>query len=163
MPIMPFSGVAKWLRHRKSCASSFAEGSLKDVTLQPCGFTPDMTCRIVPSFPPASMACKMTRRARLLSAKSKYCKASRRWMDLSSLACILASFLYPSVCSGSRSASFTFVSGSTINCLANFMVSRSPQVPDRWLGEPQPTFQWVYMGPYGIVQRDAWEQSQFDL
>jgi len=28
---------------------------LKDVTLQPCGFTPDMTCLRVPSLPAASI------------------------------------------------------------------------------------------------------------
>ena len=39
------------------------EGCLKLVTWQPCGFTPDMTCRIVPSFPAASIAWKITRMA----------------------------------------------------------------------------------------------------
>ena len=38
----------------------FAVGALKEVTWQPCGFTPDMTCLIVPSFPAASIAWKMS-------------------------------------------------------------------------------------------------------
>src|ERR1700676_4643592 len=95
-------------------------------------------------------------------------------MDLSSLACVLASFLFPSVCSASQSASFTLVSGSTKNCLANFMVSRSPQVPDTWLVRTGAHVlmcihgpMWIHgrtFGPvYGIVPGDAREQSQFDL
>ena len=33
---------------------------MNDVTLQPCGFTPDITCLMVLSFPAASMACRTT-------------------------------------------------------------------------------------------------------
>ena len=38
-------------------------GCLKLVTWQPCGLTPDMTWRMAPSLPAASMAWKMRRRA----------------------------------------------------------------------------------------------------
>ena len=37
------------------------DGSLKLDTLTPCGFTPLITCRIVPSLPAASRACSTTR------------------------------------------------------------------------------------------------------
>ena len=40
----------------------FLVGALKEETWQPCGFTPDITCLIVPSFPAASMAWKMSNR-----------------------------------------------------------------------------------------------------
>jgi hypothetical protein len=44
---------------KKSRASSSAVGALNEVTSQPYGFTPDMTCRMVPSLPDASSPCKM--------------------------------------------------------------------------------------------------------
>ena len=50
MPIVPWRGQAAWMRQRKSCAASISLGTLKLVTLQPCGLTPLNTCRIVPSF-----------------------------------------------------------------------------------------------------------------
>ena len=37
-----------------------ALGALKEDTWQPCGFTPDITCLMVPSFPAASMAWKIS-------------------------------------------------------------------------------------------------------
>ena len=63
MPIRPRAGSALAARHKKSWPSSSAEGCLKAVTSQPWGFTPDMTCFMVPSLPAASMACSTTSRA----------------------------------------------------------------------------------------------------
>ena len=51
MPMYPRGGQAAWIRQRKSCAFSSGEGVLKDVTVQPWGLTPLMTCRMVPSLP----------------------------------------------------------------------------------------------------------------
>ena len=58
MPIRPRSGAARWVRQRKSWSSSSVDGCLNDVTWQPCGFTPESTCLMVPSLPAASMAWK---------------------------------------------------------------------------------------------------------
>jgi hypothetical protein len=54
MPIRPRSGSSSVVRHRKSCNSSVALGCLKLATRQPCGLTPDLTCRIAPSLPAGS-------------------------------------------------------------------------------------------------------------
>ena len=48
------------VRQRKSCSNSLGLGCLKLETWQPCGFTPDMTCRMAPSLPAASMPWKIT-------------------------------------------------------------------------------------------------------
>ena len=58
MPMRPRSGRQRPVRHRKSWSRSCALGCLKEYTWQPCGFTPDITARIVPSLPAASMAWK---------------------------------------------------------------------------------------------------------
>ena len=42
----------------KSWSSSSSEGALNEKTWHPWGFTPDMTCLIVLSFPAASIAWK---------------------------------------------------------------------------------------------------------
>jgi len=55
MPILPRSGRRQVVRQRKSCSSSSALGCLKLKTSQPSGLTPDMTWRMAPSFPAASM------------------------------------------------------------------------------------------------------------
>ncbi len=60
MPIRPRSGRALLMRHRKSWSSSSLEGCRKETTWTPCGFTPDITCSIVESFPAASSAWKTT-------------------------------------------------------------------------------------------------------
>src|SRR5207244_2264690 len=67
MPISPVLGAARWTRQRKSCSVSSPTGTLKDATLVPWGLTPRKTWRIVPSFPPASSACRTTSSARSLS------------------------------------------------------------------------------------------------
>ena len=56
MPIRPRSGSERVVRQRKSCSSSVALGCLKLNTWQPCGLTPDITCRMAPSLPAASIA-----------------------------------------------------------------------------------------------------------
>ena len=58
MPMCPRFGRYGVQRHRKSWSSSSLEGALNEATSQPCGFTPDMTCLIVPSLPAASIAWK---------------------------------------------------------------------------------------------------------
>ena len=40
----------------KSWSSSSADGALNENTWHPVGFTPDMTCLMVPSLPAASIA-----------------------------------------------------------------------------------------------------------
>ena len=55
MPIRPRSGRLRAARHRKSCFNSSGFGGWKLNTSQPCGLTPYMTCRIMPSFPALSM------------------------------------------------------------------------------------------------------------
>ena len=60
MPMRPRSGSSRVVRHRKSWSSSSALGCLKLKTWQPCGLTPDITCLMTPSLPPASIAWKMT-------------------------------------------------------------------------------------------------------
>jgi len=64
----PRSGRSRVLRQRKSCSSSVALGCLKLKTWHPCGFTPDITWRIAPSFPAASIAWKIKRTAWRLDA-----------------------------------------------------------------------------------------------
>ena len=58
MAMRPRAGVARMGRQRKWCSRSSSEGALKLSTSTPWGFTPDMTCLIVPSFPAASSAWK---------------------------------------------------------------------------------------------------------
>jgi len=53
-------GQRTWVRHRKSWSSSVGLGCLKLNTWQPCGLMPDMTWRMAPSLPAASMAWKIT-------------------------------------------------------------------------------------------------------
>ena len=48
MPMRPRSGSRFWQRQRKSWSSSSTVGVLKGWTSTPCGFTPLMTCLIVP-------------------------------------------------------------------------------------------------------------------
>ena len=66
------------MRQRKSWSSSSADGCLNASTSQPCGFTPDMTCLIVPSLPAASMAWKMIL-PHALVGESRRGIASLRW------------------------------------------------------------------------------------
>ena len=56
MPMRPRSGSDFMQRHRKSWSSSSLEGALNECTCTPCGFTPDITCLMVPSLPAASIA-----------------------------------------------------------------------------------------------------------
>src|SRR5439155_736003 len=51
MPIQPSAGASRCTLQRKSCASSSGVGVLKAVTRHPCGLSPDMTWRMVPSLP----------------------------------------------------------------------------------------------------------------
>src|ERR1039458_134928 len=125
MPIWPCAGTAWWMRQRKSCFASSAEGTLNEVTRQPCGFSPDITCRTVPSLPLASMPCKTINKARRLSAYSRYCKSSMREMFFSKWACALSPFSKPAVSSGSNSPSRNRVCDFTINCLPSFISSTS--------------------------------------
>ena len=53
--------------------SSLAVGALKLDTCTPCGFTPLITCRIVPSLPAASMAWNTIRTAVGVLAASRSC------------------------------------------------------------------------------------------
>jgi len=54
MPICPLPGIAlsSFATKKTRGANSSADGALNDHTSTPSGFTPDMTCLIVPSFPP---------------------------------------------------------------------------------------------------------------
>ena len=56
MPMRPRSGSDCVVRQRKSWSSSAALGCVKLNTWQPCGLTPDITWRIAPSLPAASIA-----------------------------------------------------------------------------------------------------------
>src|ERR1035438_4389388 len=125
MPIWPCAGTAWWMRQRKSWAASSAEGTLKEVTRQPCGFSPDTKCRTVPSLPLASMPCKTINKARRLSAYSRYCKSSMREMFFSKWACALSPFSKPAVSSGSNSPNFNRACGLTMNRLPSFIGSTS--------------------------------------
>src|SRR6266404_2672806 len=125
MPISPCAGTALWMRQRKSWLTSSAEGTLNEVTRQPCGFRPDITCRTVPSLPPASIPCKMTNKARRLSAYRRYCKSSMRVMFFSSRAWVLSPFSNPAVSSGSNSLNLYRACGLTMNRLPNFISDTS--------------------------------------
>src|SRR5689334_22136561 len=111
--MVPRPGSAIAARHRKSWSSSFGVGTLKLVTSTPCGFTPLMTCWIVPSFPAASMAWMMT------SRDARSWAARRAWYSERSAVpwarSFSASFSFtPAVSAGSWVLpSLTFVSGAT--------------------------------------------------
>src|ERR1035441_10101800 len=60
MPTSPRAGRRWAYRHRKSWSSSSADGTLKPCTVTPCGLTPLITWRMVPSLPPASSAWSTT-------------------------------------------------------------------------------------------------------
>src|ERR1017187_4358128 len=113
------------MRQRKSWLASSAEGTLKEVTRQPCGFSPDITCRTVPSLPLASMPCKTINTARRPSAYNRYCKSSMREMFFSRRAWVSSPFSKPAVSSGSNSPNFNRACGLTMNRLPSFIGSTS--------------------------------------
>src|ERR687890_2664881 len=78
MPMSPRAGSRRAYRHRKSWSSSSAEGALKLLTCTPWGLTPLMTCRMVPSLPPASRDWRQT------STPCVSFAASRAWYSASS-------------------------------------------------------------------------------
>src|SRR5579864_2805987 len=123
----PYSGTALCMRQRYSCDASSGEGFLNDVTWQPCGFTPLITWRIVPSFPAASRPCRTISRACFLSAYIRYCNSSSRVAHFSRLALVLWSFSHPSVSAGSHFESLTcFLPGVTMSSLLKFVAIGSP-------------------------------------
>ena len=113
MPISPCFGVAWCTRQRKSWPSSVGVGSLNPVTRQPWGFTPWNTCLMVPSLPPASIACNTT-------SSACFDSAHRRSWRSASLAKMLAAWSVasrspgaPVRSAGSWSPSFTLLLGGT--------------------------------------------------
>jgi len=90
------------VRHRKSCSRSSAEGTLKEYTRQPCGFTPDMTCLIVLSFPAASMACQDHENRPLILSVEFPCMSDRREIPRCSVSCACSFDFNPSVSPGSK-------------------------------------------------------------
>src|SRR6185312_7434265 len=64
------------MRHRKSCASSSAVGSLNAWTNSPCGFSLPKTLRMAPSFPLASIPWMMICTACFDSAYNRFCRSS---------------------------------------------------------------------------------------
>src|SRR6185437_15098114 len=78
MPIRPRSGQTRCARQRKSWSSSSWLGALNECTSQPWGLTPDITCLIVLSLPPASMPCRISSTAQRSCAYSISCISRRR-------------------------------------------------------------------------------------
>ena len=60
MPMRPRSGSAFVIAPQEVVVELLGRRLLERDDLQPCGFTPDMTCLIVPSLPAASIAWKTT-------------------------------------------------------------------------------------------------------
>src|SRR5215469_1572140 len=111
MPMSPRGGTARWMRQRKSWEASSGVGTLKAVTRHPCGLSPVITCRMVPSFPAPSIPWSTTRSACLRSAYITYWSASSFLMLSASSSSILASFFQPWVSAGSHWSSETVLPG----------------------------------------------------
>ncbi len=77
---------------------------MNDVTRTPCGFTPLMTCEIVPSLPAASIACTTTSSARRPSAYSRSWSSRSRSRSAARSVSAL-SLSSPASSAGSKSAS----------------------------------------------------------
>src|SRR5262249_22522023 len=76
MPILPRSGSRTMHRHRKLWSNSSLDGCLKLKIWQPWGFTPDITCLMIPSLPAASIACSTTKIEHWLAAYSTPCASA---------------------------------------------------------------------------------------